>query len=329
MHSLSKNVNVRFNGNRMSMPLPASRRAIRSLLEREKFDVLHVQIPYSPFLAGRIIIAAPKSTAIVGTFHILPHTSFVESANRALAVVTGRSLKRFDKVLCVSPAAKKFAELVYKIQADVLPNVVDEKLYRAAKPLPQYDDSKLTIMFLGRLVARKGCMTLLEATNILKQRKNLPPFRVVVCGKGPLEAELKQYSESQLLDDVVEFTGFVPEEKKPNFVASSDIMAFPSTGGESFGIVLLEGMAAGRAVVLAGDNPGYRSVLEPRPELLFTPLDAFALANKLTTYLRDPSERQEILSWQRRYISQFDIAVVGQRLLQEYKLACSQAHKKG
>lgn len=322
VHSLSRNINARFNGNNMSTPLPGSRARIRKLLKDEKFDVLHVQIPYSPFLAQQIIRLAPKSTAIVGTFHILPHSQFAYQANRLLASVTKRSLKRFDNIFSVSLAAKNFASKVYGIDSVVLPNVVDVARFREAKSLTKYNDSKLTIMFLGRLVQRKGCATLLEATNILKQRKNLPKFRIVICGKGPLETELKQYVRDQILDEIVEFTGFISEDQKPKYIASADIMVFPSTGGESFGIVLLEGMASGRAIILAGDNEGYRSVLEPMPELLFTPNDAFALANKLTQYLRDFEDRKRVIKWQSNYVNQFDVSVVGKRLEHIYQESC-------
>jgi len=317
IHSLSKNVKVNFNGNNMSIPRPASRRRVRALLAREQFDVLHVQMPYSPLLAGRIVKAAPKTTAIVATFHILPLTGFVTFANRLLALVTRRSLKRFDRIFATSAAAGKFADHVYKTKSSVLPNVVDVQRFRGANPLSQLADDKLTIMFLGRLVPRKGCMTLLEAVRILKQRNHLPPFRVVICGKGPLDAELKQYVVDQLLEELVTFAGFIPEEDKPSYVASADIMTFPSTGGESFGIVLIEAMAGG-AVTLAGDNPGYRSVLEPHPELLFPADDAFELAKTLSTYLRDATARSEVLAWQKQYVGQFDVGVVGNQLVKTY-----------
>lgn len=327
VHSLSRNVNVRFNANRMSMPLPTSRAKLRKLLHDEQFDVLHVQMPYSPWLAGRLIMAAPTQTAIVGTFHIMPHTRLVRVANYALALLLRRSLRRFDRIFAVSSAAREFADKAYHLRSSVLPNVVDVTRFAQAKPLPQYADSVPTIMFLGRLVPRKGCVTLLEAINILNQRKNLPSFRCIICGKGPLEAELKQYVADQRLETVVDFTGYLPEDQKPRYVASADIMTFPSTGGESFGIVLLEGMASGRAVVLAGDNEGYRSVLEPKPELLFTPLDAFALANKLTTYLRDPNARTEVLKWEKSYVHQFDVAIVGEQLIRAYRESCSERAK--
>src|SRR4029079_7527988 len=73
LHSLAKNVKVRFNGNRLTIPLPANKRRIQKLLDKENFDVLYVQMPYSPALAGRIVAAAGPRTAVVGAFHILQH----------------------------------------------------------------------------------------------------------------------------------------------------------------------------------------------------------------------------------------------------------------
>lgn len=318
IHSLSHNVRVKFNGNRMSTPLPVSRRNLRRFLAREQFDVLHVQMPYSPFMAQQVILAAPQQTVVVGTFHIMPHTRTEFRANWLLGILLRRSLKRFDACFAVSVAARDFMQETFKVGADVLPNVVDRTRFAKSAPRPEYDDKKLTIMFLGRLVPRKGCATLLEATRILKQKTNIPPFRVVICGKGPLDAELKQFVKDELLEDLVTFTGFVSEEDKPSYVASADVMTFPSLGGESFGIVLIEAMASERPVVLAADNLGYHSVLGTNPALLFPPGDPYELAKKLAEYLRDSAAREKILSWQKRYVRQFDVAVVGEQLINTY-----------
>lgn len=319
VHPLSRNVHVRFNGNNMSTPLPTSRAMIRSFLEKERFDVLHVQMPYSPFMAHRVITAAPPTTVVVGTFHVLPHSRFAFMTNWLLGRLLHTSLRRFDARFAVSEAARVFMQQTFHVDGSVLPNVVDLKRFAQAQPIAQYDDDVLTVMFLGRLVPRKGCPTLLEAARILKQRNHLPPFRILICGKGPLEAELKQYVADECLDDLVTFTGFIPEEEKASYVASADIMTFPSTGGESFGIVLIEAMASGRPVVLAADNPGYHTVLEPNLGLLFPPGDAFELAKKLTEYLRDADARKRELKWQKQYVRQFDIAVVGKRLVETYQ----------
>lgn len=313
VHSLSKNMGVRFNGNRLSMPLPTSKIAIKTLLNEQNFDILHVQLPYSPFMAKRVIKAADNTTVIVGTFHILPNSNVAVYGNKLLARWLQSSLKRFDKIVSVSKAAQEFAQHIYNIDSTVLPNVVDYNRFHSAQPLVKKDD-QLTILFLGRLVPRKGCMLLLEAANLLTKMNNVPPFRVIVCGKGPLLASLKRYVSDKRLENYVEFVGYVSEEDKPAYYASADISVFPSNGGESFGIVLLEAMASGKAAVLAGDNPGYASVMEPKPELLFDPFNAQELAKRLVSLLQNDQQRRELAEWGAVYTEAFDVNVVGKQL---------------
>jgi len=324
IHNLSRNISVRFNGNRLSMPLPASRDTLRSLLVTEKFDILHVQVPYSPFLAKRIIYLAPPSTAIIGTFHILPNSKLATAGNYLLGLWLKRSLKRFDAMVSVSTAAAGFAKRVYGISAAVLPNVVDYNRFHNAKVLKKYDNSMSTILFVGRLVPRKGCLVLLQAVDYLLHSglyKDVPQFQVVIGGKGPLEQQLKRYTRQHDLERLVEFTGFVNEEEKPGLYAASSISVFPSFGGESFGIVLLEAMAGGTATVLAGNNPGYASVMAPKPELLFDPRHPEQLAQKLWELLTNEAGRQELAAWGATYTRDFDTAAVGNQLLETYKQA--------
>lgn len=317
VHSLSRNMRVRFNGNRMSMPLPAGRTRIAELLKREKYDVLHVQIPYSPWMAHRVIMAAPARTAIVGTFHIAPHSKLVHYAAASLALWTRRSLKRFDRIVSVSSAAADFARRSYHIDTAILPNVVVEKRFAVAKPFPRYAN-KPTIVFLGRLVPRKGCMTLLQALSHLKTQEPQLDFQVVVCGPGPLRAELEAFVEHGNLATLVEFTGFVSEEDKPRYLKSADLAIFPSSGGESFGIVLIEAMSADHPVVLAADNPGYAAVMSPYPDTLIPVGDVPTLANKIRLFLRDKQAGKAARDWQSKYVKQFDVEVVGPRLLELY-----------
>jgi phosphatidylinositol alpha-mannosyltransferase len=142
---------------------------------------------------------------------------------------------------------------------------------------------------------------------------------VVICGDGHLRPALEKYVRAHNLDKVVEFTGFISEEAKPRYLASADVVVYPSTGGESFGIVLLEAMAASRGVVLAGDNPGYASVMAPRPESLFNPKDIPALAQKIVTTLQDQPARAAARAWQQRYVKQFDVPAVGGQLVALYR----------
>lgn len=322
VHSMSRNVRVRFNGNRLTMPLPTSKRKLRTFLQAEQFDVLHVQVPYSPFMGHRVILAAdPQRTAIIGTFHIAPNNRLVSIGNRGLGIWLHRSLKRFDAMLSVSQTAADFARQTFGVASEISPNVIDYSRFHDAKPLKKYDDERLTILYLGRLVPRKGCLALLQAVAKLAKHGDMPKFRVLICGGGPLEQKLRKYANDNGLGGIVEFAGFVSEADKPQYYASADISVFPSSGGESFGIVLLEAMASGRSAIMAGDNPGYRSVLASRPELLFSPRDTDALAAKLAQYLSDDSLRNDTRQWGAQFTKDFDVNVVGQQLLEVYAQA--------
>jgi phosphatidylinositol alpha-mannosyltransferase len=318
IHSLAKNIGVRFNGNRTTIPLPTSKRKLKTFLGRQQFDVLHVQTPHSPFFAQRLICAASPQTAVIATFHVLPDGRLPFIGNYVLGWWLRSSLRRIDQVLSVSPAAAEFARKTFGVASTVLPNVFDYRLFHDAPALPQYaQEKKLTILFLGRLVPRKGCRYLLEAIAKL-DKVALPSFRVVVCGKGPLLSQLQDFVQEHKLEEIVEFAGFVSEADKPRYYASADIAVFPSTGGESFGIVLIEAMAAGKSTVLAGNNPGYASVMGPQPELLFDPADTNALADQLSRLLTDAKARQAYAAWGSEYTKRFDIEVVGPQLVTLY-----------
>ena len=321
LHSLSRSIKVRFNGNDGSIPLLTRKSKLKAFMDAERFDVLHVQVPHHPLLAQRLILAADKHTAVIGTFHIAPYNDLVTIGNRLLGIWLRPSLRRFDKIVSVSSAAAEFARATFGISTDILPNVIDYSRFHSAQPLPEYDDDILTILFLGRLVPRKGCQLLLEAVAKLAARDDLPKFRVVICGRGPLEAKLRRYVAARGLSGIVEFRGFIDETDKPRYYASADISVFPSSGGESFGIVLIEALASGQSVVLAGDNPGYSSVLAPEPRLLFDATSADTLADKLAYYLHHKSQRERMRTWGAAYAKRFDVNVVGAELLDIYDRA--------
>ncbi|MFI5271335.1 MAG: glycosyltransferase family 4 protein [Candidatus Saccharimonadales bacterium] len=328
LYSLSKNIGVKSNGNFMTIPLPTSHTQLLSVLATEKFDVLHVQTPYSPFMGGRLIHLASPKTAIIGTFHILPNSWITHHATRLLGFYLQRSIRKFDTMMSVSEAAADFAERTFNIESIVVPNVFDYDRFSSAKPLKKYNDSTKTILFLGRLVPRKGCEALIKAIHLLSDQKDLPKYRVVICGSGPEESKLRHDVKRYGLSDIVEFAGFVEEDEKPKYFASADISVFPSSGGESFGIVLLEALASGRSAVLAGNNSGYRSVMDKQPDLLFDPMDIEMLASRLTNLLEDSNHRDEMAAWGREYSKQFDIKVVGPKIVDIYIKALRKRNEK-
>lgn len=328
VHSLAKNISVRFNGNRTTIPLPTSRKTLKHFLDKEKFDVLHVQMPHSPFMAQRLILAASSHTAVIGTFHIAPYNRLVSIGNTLLGFWLRPSLKRFDTVVSVSQAGADFAEDTFGITTEVLPNVIDYTRFKTAKPLEKFSNNKVKILFLGRLVPRKGSELLMQAIARLARQTHVPEFEVIICGKGPLTPKIEGYIRKNKLQSIVRMEGFVSEEDKPRYYASADIAVFPSSGGESFGIVLLEAMARGNAAVLAGDNPGYRTVMTPRPEQLFDPHNAAALTDLLGQYVRHEKIRERARTWGTKYTAGFDIQVVGKQLENIYEEALHKRRKE-
>lgn len=316
VHPLSRNLKTRFNGNRMSMPLPASYRRLKRFFAQHHFDIIHVQVPYSPFMAGRLLKIVPETTAVVGTFHILPYSRMVRSANCALGVWNKRSGRRFDRMLAVSEPAKEFAMRAYGYKdVAVVPNPVRLSQFAGVRS----NDPALNVTFLGRLVERKGALQLLKVVAYLREQKLFTgSFRVHIGGKGELSERLRAFAAANGLSDIVEFHGFIDEGSKAGFLAAADVVAYPSSGGESFGIVLLEAMAAARGVVLAGNNPGYASVMAPFPEQLFDPQNVRAFAELLAHWLHDASGRVAVAERQKAYVARFDIAVVGRQLLEVY-----------
>ena len=324
VHALSRTASVKFNGNGLTTPLPASRKVIRSLLEREMFDVIHVQTPHSPFLAGRVVEEARKlqarSVRIVATFLILPHSRFSALSTRALGKVLAKNLRKFDVISAVTEPAAEFAKASFGItDVPVIPIGVDVAAFQAAihtpRPARAAGDT-LMVAFLGRLVERKGVLELLEAVALLPG-EILDRLDVRIGGRGPLMEDAENAVAQHGLRDVVSFEGFVSEEDKPQFMADADIAVFPALGGESFGIVLIEAMAAGSGVVLAGANPGYLSVIGDRAEVSVDARDTEAFASLLERLVEDSALRDEIHAEQQAQVQEFDVNVVGDRVLRE------------
>lgn len=317
LHSLSRNIRVKFNKNLLSVPLLASTKAIKKLLALQQFDILHIQMPYSPLLAGKIIKYAPKTTSIIGTFHIAPHGQIEIIGTRILRAIQMKNLKRVSQVISVSKTASQFALSTQKLESIVIPNAINLDNWRPTQSLKAIYD----VVFVGRLVKRKGCIYLLKAIkNLSSQNKDNIKIRVTIVGDGPERFNLERFVENNNLSDICEFTGYVSEEKKKFILQRTKLAVFPSTGGESFGIVLLEAMSAG-AIVLAGDNPGYRTVLGSMPSCLFAPKNSQQIANRVQHFLTNKNQARKLFFDQQKHIKQYDIDIVGSAIIKIYKKA--------
>lgn len=326
VHSLASVLRLPFNGNRIGIPLPGRRREITKVLAGERFDLVHIAIPYSPLLAGRIIRALPPTTALVGTFMILPLGRLSRWGGKVLGLWQRRQARRFHALTALSAPADEFCRFMYGRPALPIGSPVHLQPFRRARAdaiaraQAAATDQPVQILFLGRLVERKGATALITATALLRELTEVP-FHVQIAGTGPGERELRELTRSRGLTDRVSFTGYVPEEDKAALLASADIITLPSLGGESFGISVVEALAAGRGATLVGDNPGYASTVGDLRDCLIDPTDAPAFARRLAELIEDPAQRERMSAAQVQRAEDFAHDVVGEKILRVYDAA--------
>jgi phosphatidyl-myo-inositol alpha-mannosyltransferase len=329
VHSLSRNLAVRFNGNRLTMPVASRAAAIDSALARSRFDVIHVQVPYSPLMAGRVIHRAGPRPAVVGTFHVASERRLPRIGAKILAATTIRTLRRFDAMMSVSKTAAGFARSTFGVDSSVVPNMVDLESIRAMDDVGRARTDAPLIAYLGALVERKGPDRLLAAFS--EVHHSAPKARLLIAGEGPMRGRLERTASRGPAGSRIRFTGPVSEYEKFSLLRSARIACFPARFGESFGIVLLEAMAAGSGVVLAGDNQGYRELMQACPGAVCPGVDS-ELAARLLLLLEDGEERRRLHRQQQRLVEDFDLDKVTDRLLDVYRAATyrrSHMHRLG
>ncbi|HEY7970268.1 MAG TPA: glycosyltransferase family 4 protein [Candidatus Limnocylindrales bacterium] len=257
---------------------------VRAMLEREQFDLLHFHEPFVPFLSP--VVLRLSTSVNVATFHAYGGFSpSYEFGRRAM----GGYAARLHGRIAVSGAAKHFIERYFPGEYKVIPNGVDIDRFQRSVPIARWQDGTSNILFVGRFEPRKGLLELLKAYRLL--HKTGCDCRLLVVGSGPLAREARRYVATRRLRGV-EFLGRVSDEEKAQLFRTADVYASPATGGESFGIVLLEAMASGTAIV-ASDIHGYKGVVRRgREALLVPPRDSKAIAGAIGRLLGDDAERR-------------------------------------
>jgi phosphatidylinositol alpha-mannosyltransferase len=259
---------------------------VGDMLDRERFDLLHFHEPFVPFLSP-IVLRRSKSVNIA-TFHAFGGWSPAYEFGRR---VMGGYAARLHGRIAVSAAARHFIDRYFEGDYKVIPNGVDVARYQRAVPLARWQDGTFNLLFVGRHEPRKGLLELLKAYRIL--RKTGCNCRLLVVGTGPQEREARRYVATRRMAGV-EFLGRVSDQEKAQLFRTADVFISPATGGESFGIVLLEAMAAG-APIVASDIHGYKGVVRRGEQgLLVPPRKPKALAAATAALLADPMLRAQM-----------------------------------
>ena len=278
--AVGRPVRVRFNGSIAPIcPDPASRRRVREALAAFAPDLVHAHEPFVP--STGLYATLEARVPVVGTFHAYLERPRALAAFAPLLRIVWRRLRVRTAVSEAAAAAvrARFGEV------RIVPNAVDVERFRAATPAGLPPGRRL--LFVGRLEPRKGFEVAARAFAELAEE--FPDLLLVVAGAGRrpegLEGMEGMRPETR---GRVSMLGLVANDELPRFHAAADVFLAPARGGESFGVVLVEAMAAGLPVV-ASDIPGYREVVRDGVEgLLVPPDDPAALAAAVRRLLRDP-----------------------------------------
>ncbi|MBA2569765.1 MAG: glycosyltransferase family 4 protein [Chloroflexi bacterium] len=273
------------------------RSLVQEVLDRERFDLLHLHEPFVPFLSLQLL---RFSTSVnIATFHAYAGWSpSYEFGKRALQGYA----RRLDGRIAVSAAARHFIDRYFPGDYKVIPNGVDLRQYQGVVPFARWRDGTANILYVGRFENRKGVLYLLKAYRVL--RKQGFDCRLLLVGSGPQEREARRYVATRRLQGV-EFLGRVSDVDKARYFATADVYVSPATGQESFGIVLLEAMAAGTPIVCS-DIHGYKGVVRRGEQaLLVPPRDHLALVEAIGRLLADPELRGRMAASGRERAVQF------------------------
>ncbi len=284
-HRVSTPVSLPMNGSVARIGLtPRLSQDVKEILSSGTFDVVHLHEPFLPMLPLAVLRAS--RTTNVGTFHAFrPHAFAYLYAKPFLRYFTTKLHGR----IAVSSSARDYAAAHLRGDYQIIPNGIDYAHFsQPVEPPADLRDERPNVLFVGRLEKRKGLSYLLRAwTNV---RAAVPDARLVVVGGGGGLDHYRQFVQARSDGDIV-FTGSVSDDDLVRYYHAADVFCAPSTGQESFGIVLLEAMAAG-APIVATDIAGYRDVVTHEHDGLLVPSKKpDHLAAALITLLRSSELR--------------------------------------
>ena len=310
-------VNVKSNGSDNRIGIFVSPLSVSRYFRRNRFDVIHIHEPLQPTLPYLTRLFTPGVPKVC-TFH-----AFAESASWRLKcaqkIFAPLILPSIGRAIAVSKPAARYASDNWHRPISIIPNgVATDVFHPGTRTGTEWrpGDGVLRLFYIGRLSdERKGFQFLLEAYARLRARGIAVELDAVGEQAGaPLPPAMPgfTYHGAVSLDGLVE--GY----------RACDVLVAPSTGMESFGIVLLEAMACGRAIVCS-DIEGYREVADDQGAIMVKPQDASALEAAIASLASDPARVARMGEWNRRRVAQFDWAAVAPRVRSEYEAAIANA----
>jgi phosphatidylinositol alpha-mannosyltransferase len=290
----------------------------KRLLRERRFDVLHMHEPLMPLPSWFVLLHA--DAPVVATFHT--YRSQGHKWYPQYRWIFDPLMKRVAIRLAVSEAAKRTVAAHFPGDYEVVPNAIDVCRFAApaSRPAAMRDEHRY-VLYVGRLEPRKGVDRLLRAMTVV--RKHDAHAQLVIVGDGPDRAALE--AEACTLNIDVRFVGHVGDDDLPAFYRSADVVCSPALRDESFGIVLLEAMAAGRPIV-ATDIAGYAELLRPAGCARFAAVDdPMSLAREIGVVLEDAGLARTLGDRGAVAARRYDWSVVATRLEEIYRLAMTHA----
>ena len=257
--SMGHCIPIKYQGSIARLSLSVSqKKRVKQLLDKHSYDIVHLHEPLAP-LIPLWFLEYSKSTNI-GTFHANIGQSVLYSMTKPLVQ---RWHKRIHGRIAVSQTAKHCIANHFPGNYHIIPNGIDTNHFAdSADPLPEFSDGKINLLFVGRLEKKKGLKYLLIAFKHVS--RIYPNIRLIIVGPGKLDSECSKILKSIDSEDVI-IIGEVSYHQLPRYYVSAHVFCCPSTGPESFGIVLLEAMASGIPVI-ASDISGYNEIIRSRYE---------------------------------------------------------------
>lgn len=310
--SVGRAVPVRHNGSVARVAFgPVSASRVRRWIRDGEFDVLHVHSPVSPSIS--MLACWASIGPVVGTFHAA-YEGRVWTMVASYGLLSA-TLEKVTARIAVSEEARRTVVQHLGGDAVLVPNGVDVAAFAGSRTLPGRARGQGLVGFVGRIdEPRKGLPVLLDAFADVARRR--PGAHLLVAGPGDVDEASGRLDASTR--SRVTFLGRVSEDDKADLLRSVDVFVAPNTGGESFGVVLLEGLAAGAAVV-ASDLPAFAAVLDRGARGRLVPVgEASAMADVIVELLDDDAARTALAQAGRDIVQRYDWSVVAASVLDVY-----------